>query len=196
MTGHWRREEPGEEAKADIQQPAGKKRQHRSFQSNTGELVAGDDRGPPGPVRWGVWSRNVAGCLSNIISTHRDTLPCSLTNSVHFLNNQYPGNNMRTSKHQPVDWEVNSLTGFALKSPRRWGKCQRLEVEKGSEESTQHFKLNTKEKLIKRHLKKKNLNPFLTILTKFTKLFPVPLFTLLHRTWHLLIIWFPSCLFH
>lgn len=61
---------------------------------------------PQGPVGWGAcsrWCRDVAGCLSNTISIHSDKLPCSPTHSVHFLNNRYPGNEMRASKYQPVD---------------------------------------------------------------------------------------------
>lgn len=77
-----------------------------------------------------LWSQNVASCLSNCISIHGDKLPCSLTNSAHFLNNQCPGNNMRTSKYQPVNAEGKSITGFARKSPQPernaggwdWGK--------------------------------------------------------------------------
>lgn len=77
-----------------------------------------------------LWSQNVASCLSNCISIQGDKLPCSLTNSVHFLNNQCPGNNMRTSKHQPMVGEGKSITGFALTSPQPerhaggwdWGK--------------------------------------------------------------------------
>lgn len=104
-------------------QRPGEKSEHRSCQawSNTRRAAGrGNSQAPQDLVRCCVctfWSQNIAGCLSNSISIQDDKLSCSLTNSVHFLNNQCPGNNMRTHKYQPVDREGKSITAFAVRSP-------------------------------------------------------------------------------
>lgn len=72
-----------------------------------------------------LWFQNVASCLSNSISIQGDKLPCSLTNSVHFLNNQHPGNNMKTSKSNQCKEGVNQSLGLPW-SPWAREKWERL----------------------------------------------------------------------
>lgn len=137
QTGDWRREEPGEESKADISAASRERKgkDHRNCRacSNTGRaIVCGSLKAPRDLIRCHVCrlrSQSVASCLSNSISIQGDKLSCSRTKSVHFLNNQHPGNNMRTSKYQPMDkGQINPWVSLEVPWPKRnasdqgWGK--------------------------------------------------------------------------